>query len=75
MLKGFLKNEEVSQKVSVPAEAFSRTLDEIDAGAERASFTRFCYFRVMHDTQLTKRNLKPLFNVENGDKANIQEQL
>ena len=66
------KYEEVSSdEISISAEAFIRTLDEIDAGAEASELLRgFCYFRVMHDTQLTKRNLKPLFgNVENGDKA------
>ena len=66
------KYEEVSpDEISISAEAFIRTLDEIDAGAEASELLRgFCYFRVMHDTQLTKRNLKPLFgNVENGDKV------
>ena len=66
------KYEEVSpDEISISAEAFIRTLDEIDAGAEASELLRgFCYFRVMHDTQLTKRNLKPLFgNIENGDKV------
>ena len=60
-----------SDEIAVSAEAFIRTLDEVDAGAEASELLRgFCYFRVMHDTQLTKRNLKPLFgNVENGDKT------
>ena len=60
-----------SDEIAVSAEAFIRTLDEVDAGAEASELLRsFCYFRVMHDTQLTKRNLKPLFgNVESGDKT------
>ena len=64
-------NEVSADEVAVSAEAFIRTLDEVDAGAEASELLRgFCYFRVMHDTQLTKRNLKPLFgNVENGDKT------
>ena len=66
------KYEEVSpDEICISAEAFIRTLDEIDAGAEASELLRgFCYYRVMHDTQLTKRNLKPLFgSVENGDKV------
>ena len=60
-----------SDEIAVSAEAFIRTLDEVEAGAEASELLRsFCYFRVMHDTQLTKRNLKPLFgNVESGDKT------
>ena len=66
------KYEQISSdEIAISAEAFIRTLDEVDAGAEASELLRgFCYFRVMHDTQLTKRNLKPLFgNIESGDKT------
>lgn len=60
-----------SDEIAIAAEDFIRILDEVDAGAEATELLRgFCYFRVMHDSQLTKRNLKPLFgNIENGDKT------
>ena len=60
-----------SEEIAISAESFIRTLDEVDAGAEATELLRgFCYFRVMHDSQMTKRNLKPLFgNIESGDKT------
>lgn len=60
-----------TDEMAISAEEFIRILDEVEAGAEATELLRgFCYFRVMHDSQLTKRNLKPLFsNIENGDKT------
>ena len=60
-----------TNEMAISAEEFIRILDEVEAGAEATELLRgFCYFRVMHDSQLTKRNLKPLFsNIENGDKT------
>lgn len=57
------KYEELSaEEFAITAESFIRFLDEIDAQHEGTGLLNgFCFFRIMHDTQHTKRRLKPLF--------------
>ena len=55
--------EELSaDELAATAESYIRFLDEVDAQHEGIGLLNgFCFFRVIHDTQHTKRRLKPFF--------------
>ena len=65
------KYEELTaDELATTAESFIRFLDEVDAQHEGMGLLNgFCFFRIIHDTQHTKRRLKPLFGSVDGGTA------